>query len=128
MLRCHSCNTNGNSVTKRVLGSDYLEYLRDVLAINQTATYSSRMTTQPLGDLADTDTQIASRITNALVIRNVTMLSLSEKTGISYPTLRRSLSGGRSLTFNEFCRIAKAIDLQPSSLLPESISAKEVAA
>jgi transcriptional regulator with XRE-family HTH domain len=79
------------------------------------------MTTPPPGNLADADTQIADRISNALIIRNVTMQALSEKTGIAYPTLRRSLNGFRSLTIREIGRIAEALNLPARTLMPPEL-------
>lgn len=69
-----------------------------------------------------TDTEIAERITNALIVRGTNVRALSDATGIAYPTLRRSLKGGRSLTFLEFSKIAAAIDVKPSALLPASLT------
>ena len=71
------------------------------------------------GAAADaTDKEIADRITNALIVKRTNVRTLSDTTGISYPTLRRSLTGGRSLTILEFSKIAAAIDVRPSTLLP----------
>lgn len=85
-----------------------------------TVTY---MNTSQGATKAPADTEIAERITNALIIKKINVRALSEETGISYPTLRRSLSGGRSLTFQEFDKIASALKVQPSTLLPESFVA-----
>ena len=74
-----------------------------------------------------TDTEIAERITNALVVKNVNVRALSDQTGISYPPLRRSLSGGRSFTFAEFGRIAGALKVKPSALLPDSLADRDAA-
>lgn len=93
-----------------------------VLAINRTVTYSGYMITSENGANDATDAEIAARITNALVVKNVNVRALSDQTGISYPTLRRSLTGGRSLTFAEFGRIAGALKVQPGALLPESLT------
>lgn len=92
-------------------------------------TYSGRMTTpQPPTSIAvSADAEIAERISNALVVKNVNVQALSEETGISYSTLRRSLRGGRSLTFAEFYKIARALNLQPSSLLPDTLAARDAA-
>jgi transcriptional regulator with XRE-family HTH domain len=82
----------------------------------------------PTNDTADTpDTEIAERITNALIVKGVSVHRLSDESGISYPTLRRSLKGGRSLTFAEFTKIARALNLQPSSLLPDTLAARSAA-
>ena len=104
----------------QVLNSNQL-----VLAINRLDTYGCHMSNPPPVELDDADTQIASRISNALIIRNVTMQALSEKTGIAYPTLRRSLRGFRSLTFREFTRISTALELKPMALLPDCFAAED---
>jgi len=98
---------------------DYLVCIRAVLAINQTVIYSNYMTTPPNGATDATDAEIGQRIANALIVRNVNVRALSDQTGISYPTLRRSLSGGRSLTIREIGSIASALSVQPGVLLPE---------
>lgn len=74
-----------------------------------------------------TDTEIAGRITSALVIQGMSVRELSEETGISYPTLRRSLRGGRSFTFSEFGKIAHALNVQASALLPDTLACRDAA-
>lgn len=85
------------------------------------------MTNTDHGAQPSADTEIAERITNALIVKNIKVLALSEETGIAYPTLRRSLKGGRSLTFAEFAKIAAAIGVQPSALLPDSLTSRAAA-
>lgn len=80
------------------------------------------MSTSPNGAASATDAEIGSRITNALVVKGINQKALSDATGIAYPTLRRSLSGGRSLTFLEFAKIANAIDVEPHALLPATLT------
>lgn len=80
------------------------------------------MATNTNGAADATDAEIGDRITNALVLKNVKIQALSDQTGISYPTLRRSLSGGRSLTIREIGGIAAAIGVQPSALLPATLT------
>ncbi|MCZ9884106.1 hypothetical protein [Arthrobacter sp. B2a2-09] len=80
------------------------------------------MTTPQSGSNHATDAEIAHRITNALIVKGTNVRALSDATGISYPTLRRSLTGGRSLTFLEFGKIAGAIDVPPSTLLPATLT------
>jgi lambda repressor-like predicted transcriptional regulator len=79
-------------------------------------------TSQAAGANESPDTQIAHRINNALIVRGTNVRALSDETGISYPTLRRSLKGGRSLTFLEFVKIATAINVAPSTLLPPALT------
>lgn len=84
-------------------------------------TYGSYMNTAHSDD--DTvDAAIGSRISNALIVKHITVKHLSDVTGIAYPTLRRSLAGGRSLSFREHRTIAKALELTPADLLPESLT------
>lgn len=81
----------------------------------------------PQGVTDATDADIAGRITNALIVKGINVRSLSDETGISYPTLRRSLKGGRSFSFQEFRRIAAVLDVPPSALLPDSFSGRDAA-
>ena len=69
------------------------------------------------------DAEIADRIQAAMKDSRMSALALSEQAGIAYPTLRRSLKGGRSLTFRELHQIADAIRIQPSALMPASLKA-----
>lgn len=80
------------------------------------------MTTTQAAGAGAADREIAARISNALIVKNINVRFVSDETGISYPTLRRSLSGGRSLTFQEFHKIAAAIQVHPASLLPPALT------
>lgn len=77
------------------------------------------------------DIEIANRITNALIIKGMNLRSLSRAAGISYQTLRRSLQQNRpdrrSFTFQEFHQIATALAVQPSTLLPDELAARDAA-
>ena len=86
------------------------------------------MTTPHDGVELAANNEIAHRIKTALVNENVNVRSLSDKTGISYPTLRRSLSGGRSLTISELAKIAATIGIPPSALMPDSFARNATAA
>lgn len=90
--------------------------------VNYCCGMNKNLGTPPPGAEAD----LVHKITNALIIKGISILTLSEETGIAYPTLRRSLKGQRSLTFNEFGRIANALNVEPSALLPDTL--REVAA
>lgn len=68
--------------------------------------------------LTDADAQVAERINTVLTNKNVYVTTLSETTGIADKTLRRSLSGKRSLTISELGVIAEALQVSPSTLLP----------
>jgi len=73
------------------------------------------------------DAEIGGKITNALVVKGTNAKALSDATGIAYPTLRRSLSGGRSLTIRELTSIAEALKILPSALLPDALTHQEAA-
>ena len=68
--------------------------------------------------LTDSDVEIALRINTVLTNKKVPVTSLSEQTGIADKTLRRSLSGGRSLTIRELDAISDALQVSPATLLP----------
>lgn len=84
------------------------------------------MSIAPSGTATATDTEIAARISNALIYKNVNAKDLSAQTGISYKPLLASLKGNRSLTVVEFRRIAEAINVRPSALLPDTVAASAV--
>lgn len=69
------------------------------------------------------DIQIADRIMHAMIVKGITLKTLSEETGISYTGLRRSLHqtrpDKRSFTLKEFHKIAEALTTPPAALLPE---------
>jgi transcriptional regulator with XRE-family HTH domain len=85
------------------------------------------MTTQAAG-AGGADQEIAGRITNALTLKNITARRVSDETGISYPTLRRSLKGGRSLSILELIKISQVIGVPASALLPDELIERDVAA
>ena len=87
-------------------------------------TYSSYMTTSPAGAATHTDAEIGNRIANALIVKGSNVKALSETTGIAYPTLRRSLTGGRSLTIREIGTIANALSIPAGALLPAELTAQ----
>ena len=68
--------------------------------------------------LTDSDVEIALRINTVLTNKKVPVTTLSEQTGIADKTLRRSLSGGRSLTIRELDAISDALQVSPATLLP----------
>lgn len=85
------------------------------------------MTTSPAAGADTTDAEIGSRIANALIVKGTNQKALSEATGIAYPTLRRSLTGGRSLTIREIGTIADALNIDASILLPDALTERSAA-
>lgn len=77
------------------------------------------------------DVEVADRIMNAMIVKGLTLKALSDATGISYSTLRRSLHQSRpdrrSFSFREFHQIADALNVQPSTLLPDELAARSAA-
>lgn len=59
------------------------------------------------------------RIKAILKGKNMTLNSLSEKTGISASNLSNYCSGNISPTINTLCKIAKALDVDVADLLKE---------
>lgn len=83
------------------------------------------MSNSQTGALDATDIEIAARIEAARNEKGFTQEALSEETGISYPSLRRSLKGTRSLTFLEFGKIASALGVNRSELLTRELTGQE---
>lgn len=86
------------------------------------------MLTPPGGETTAADIQIAHSIMSERSKRSKTIRALADETGISYPALCQSLSGERSLSFNEFGRIAQALEVQPAHLLPDELQVRQVTA
>lgn len=80
------------------------------------------MSTSQAAGATNADAEIGARISNALIVKGTNQKVLSDLTGIAYPTLRRSLSGGRSLTIRELTSIAEALQVSTSALLPAAIT------
>jgi transcriptional regulator with XRE-family HTH domain len=80
------------------------------------------MSTRQAAGADTTDAEIGARIANTLIVKGFNQKTLSDVTGIAYATLRRSLSGGRSLTIREIGNIADAIGVQPCDLLPVTLT------
>ncbi|UVK58434.1 helix-turn-helix DNA binding domain protein [Arthrobacter phage GlobiWarming] len=80
------------------------------------------MATTRTGEPVAADSKIAGLIEAALGAADMSMLALSERTGIPYPTLRRSIKAGRSLTIQELGKIADALEVAPATLLPASLT------
>lgn len=72
------------------------------------------------------DAEIAKRILLARLDKGMTQEALSELTGISLTTLRRSLdrkrSDRRSLTIPQIVTIAHALEIPASALLPADLT------
>ena len=67
------------------------------------------------------DAEIGARITNAILVKRTNQKALSDAKGIAYATLRRSLTGGRSLTVREISIIADTLEVPAVTLLPASL-------
>jgi lambda repressor-like predicted transcriptional regulator len=77
------------------------------------------------------DIEIANRIMNAMIIKGTNLKALSEAASISHSTLRRSLHQSRpdrrSFSFREFHRIAAALKVPASTLLPDELAERNAA-
>lgn len=85
-------------------------------------TYSLRMSTTQAPTDTEPDNELGERIQNALIVKNISVRTVSEKTGISYRPLLRSLRGERPLTVYEFANIAQALNISPGDLLPQALT------
>lgn len=79
------------------------------------------MTTRQAAGANTADAEIGARITEAIKQKHTDQKALSDSTGIAYATLRRSLTGGRSLTVREIITVAEALDIPAVTLLPVSL-------
>lgn len=79
----------------------------------------------------NTDTEIAARINAALTERGINKVTFAQQVGLTYTTLRRSLEqhrgDSRSFTFRELAKIAEALQVQPSTLIPASFTEADAA-
>lgn len=82
------------------------------------------MSTSPAAGANTTDAEIGTRITNAILVKGSNQKALSDATGIAYATLRRSLTGGRSLTVREISTIAEVLDIPAMTLLPTTLTGR----
>lgn len=73
--------------------------------------YSGRMTTN--------QNSTADQIVEAIRVAERPYTWVADKAGFSPATLRRKLHGGSDFTVSEVARIARALNVKPSSLLPE---------
>jgi lambda repressor-like predicted transcriptional regulator len=77
------------------------------------------------------DVEIAKQIMNALIVKGSNLKALERATGISYSSLRRGLhqnrADRRSFTLREFHQIASALQVSPSTLLPDEDASRRAA-
>ncbi|MFF1382821.1 helix-turn-helix domain-containing protein [Arthrobacter sp. NPDC058288] len=88
------------------------------------------MNTSPTQTDNAPDAEIADKIMNTLIVRGTNQKELARGVGISYTTLRRSLHqerhDRRSLTIQELGKIAHALNVPPSALLPDALTRSSV--
>lgn len=66
-------------------------------------------------------------INQILTDKGVSKNSLADETGIPYKTLCRRLDGDGLLTLKELRKIAAALEVWPSEILPADLMAREAA-
>ncbi|MFS0715520.1 helix-turn-helix transcriptional regulator [Arthrobacter sp. 1P04PC] len=85
-------------------------------------------TTRHVNNAADAD--VADRIMHAMIVKGITRKALAENTGLSYSKLRRSLEqhrdDARSFTVEELRKVAGALNVAPSTILPADFMAAAV--
>ena len=67
-------------------------------------------------------------INQVLADKGVSKNSLADQTNIPYKTLCRRLEGDGLLTLLELRKIATALEVFPSEILPEDLTSRQVAA
>ena len=89
------------------------------------------MNTSKAAGAVRADAQLAHQIRNALIVQGINQKELASKTSISLSTLRRSLDQSRddrrSLTFQELTKIAAAIQVPLTALIPADITEADAA-
>jgi lambda repressor-like predicted transcriptional regulator len=68
---------------------------------------------------AETEIDLISKTLND---KGISMNALADQTGIPYSSIRRSLKSDRPLNLIEIRKIAAALNVQPSALLPADLS------
>lgn len=76
--------------------------------------YGSRMTT---------NIEVAELVTKAMLEAERSRKWTADKSGMNYTTFVRKLNGGPDFTIPELARIAKALRIEPSTLLPAEFRA-----
>lgn len=71
--------------------------------------YGSRMTT---------NLEVAQLVTEAMLDAERSRKWTADKSGMNYTTFVRKLNGGPEFTIGELARIARALRIEPSVLLP----------
>lgn len=109
--------------TMQLLGRDTPMYLQ----LSHMTRYGHCMASKEAVKFPATETEI-DLIEAAREAKGISMNALADATGIPYPTLRRSLKGGRALNLVELRKIAATLEVQPSQLLPADLTAAQDAA
>lgn len=81
--------------------------------------------TKALAGKQPTDQTEIDLINQTLTNKGVSINTLADETGIPFATLRRSLKNGRPLNLLELRKIAAALNVWPSDILPADLTTKE---
>ena len=68
--------------------------------------------------------EVARNVSQAIVTKGLTKQRVAEVTGIPYSTLSRKLLGRSEFTFTELAVVAEALNVSPSSLIPDAFTLK----
>lgn len=78
-------------------------------------------------EVSPADIEVGERISEALIVKRVTVKSMAAELGMSYSTMRRTLGGERSFTIRQIRQVAKVLGIKPTALLPEEVIEDAVA-
>lgn len=124
-------NTPNNRVARLTTWIDYLDKPCRLLALVRMDMYGTHMNNTRHVPDNEPDIEIANRTMNAIITKGGNLRALSEQTGISYSTLRRSLHQSRpdrrSFTVLQLYKIAAALNVPTSVLLPDELAARDAA-
>jgi hypothetical protein len=68
----------------------------------------------------DINKEVADKVRQAMDNKKQSILNTATSSAIAYSTFHRKLEGGGSFTMSELGRLADALDVHPSELMPAS--------
>lgn len=75
----------------------------------------------------DINKEVAHNVRQAMDNKDESILNTAKLSAIAYSTFHRKLEGGGSFTMSEIGRIADALEVHPSTLMPQSFTQENAA-
>ena len=70
----------------------------------------------------DNNKEVANKVRQAMSHKDESILNTAKLSAIAYSTFHRKLEGGGSFTMSEIGRIADALNVHPSALVPDAFT------